>query len=221
MDSAAVTRLQDSFHSAFPSIPKPKCRGLDLNNPLYRSLVVIAASLTLVWLSWTIYDTFWVRTAPGDYAYYAGSHYFADGYYEKALNAYNQALAANPYHLPALRGRAEALIMLSREHEAIATYDRLIALEPKNAGHYANRGIAHDRQGEHEKALIDYRKSLNLDPEIGKGPNWLVRFLRNQPEKIHGISGRARYIAEQLTLPSSKRLLQVPKIDHDQIPYKY
>lgn len=191
-----------------------------MDKRLYRLLMVTAVILTLAWIGWMIYDSFVAHSEPGDYAYHAGSNYFADGHYQQALQAYDEALAENPEHLPALRGRAETLIMLDREEEAIAIYNRLIAMEPNNAGHYANRGIAYDHEGEHKKALADYQKSLSLDPEIGNGPGWLTRFLRNQPDRPPGIADRARYLSEQFALPPSERLLQVPEIDQSQRPYK-
>jgi tetratricopeptide (TPR) repeat protein len=186
----------------------------------YRLLMRIAIVLTVAWLGWTIYDSFWGSSVPGDYAYHAGSNFFADGNYQQALQAYEKALTENPEHLPALRGQAETLIMLNRESEAIVVYDTLIARQPDNPGYYANRGIAYDRLGDHRKALADYEHSLRIDPEVGEGPGWLTRFLRNQPEKPPGILDRARYLKEQLALPESQRLLSMPAVDEAQRPYK-
>ena len=155
-----------------------------MDERLYRSLKYIAIVMALAWGGWEIYSHFFARTEPGDYAYQAGSKYFADGHYEKALEEYQAALAVNPQHVLALRGRAETLILLKQEHKAIAIYDELIALEPDFAAYYyANRGIAHDRLGEHQQALADYRRAISLEPETGEGPGWLTRFLRNQPDK--------------------------------------
>ncbi|MCP5420834.1 MAG: tetratricopeptide repeat protein [Gammaproteobacteria bacterium] len=191
-----------------------------MDEKLYRWLMRIALILTLAWLAWTLYDSFVRHAAPGDYAYHAGSNYFADGYYDKAIEEYDRALQEAPDHIPALRGRAETLIMLHREREALALYDELVALQPDNPRHYANRGIAHDRLGEYRKALADYEKSLSLDPEVGEGPGWLTRFFRNQPQKPPGIVDRARYLKHQLALPESQRLLSVPTMDEAQRPYK-
>lgn len=182
----------------------------------YASVFLIAAVLA----GWYVYDGFFARTMPGDYAYHAASNYFTDGLYTRALEEYEAALAANPQHLAAMRGRAETLIVLGREREAIEIYRKLIALQPQNPGLYANRGIAYDRLGYYGKALVDYEKSLNLDPEIGAGPSWLTRFLRNQAERPPGIADRARYLREQLALPPPRRLLHVPEIDAAQRPYK-
>lgn len=191
-----------------------------MNERYYRLLKYPAIILTAVWIGWFFYDTFFASSQPGEYAYQAGSNYFADGYYEKALAEYDAALAARRDYIPALRGRAETLIMLKREREAVAIYDDLIARQPDGAGHYANRGIARDRLGEYEQALADYRKSLSLDDKVGEGPGWLIRFLRNQPEKPPGIAERARFLREQLARPPAERLLRVPELDEAQRPYK-
>lgn len=187
----------------------------------YRLLIRIAIIMTVAWIGWSIYDGFLTSKEPGQYAYHAATNYFADGNYAKALQEYEKALSANPDLVPALRGRAETLIMLDRERKAIEIYDELIALEPEQAGfYYANRGIAHDRLGDHRAALADYETALRLDAEVGKGPSWLTRFLRKQPEKPPGIAERARYLKTQLALPASERVLSVPEIDAEQRPYK-
>ncbi len=184
-----------------------------MDERLYRFMKYTAVTMALAWIGWTIYDTFFARVEPGEYAYHAASNHFADRRYDRALVAYDQALQENPGYTPALRGRAETLIMLGREAEAITVYDQLIALQPDNAGHYANRGIAHDRLDQYEQALADYATALALDPKVGEGPGWLTRFLRNQPEKLPGIADRARYLQEQLALPPSERVLRVPELD--------
>lgn len=191
-----------------------------MNERLYRFLKYIAILVVTAWIGWSVYQKLYVSAKPGDYAYYSGSNYFEDGHYERALMKYNAALRENPAYLPAMRGRAETLIMLQRESEAIETYDRLIALQPDNPGYYANRGIAYDRLGEHRKALTDYEQALHLDPSIGDGPGWLTRFLRNYSDKPPGIADRAGYLRRQLSLPPTERLLRVPELDAHQRPYK-
>ncbi len=186
-----------------------------------RLLLHGAVLLALGWVGWSVYDGFFAHRAPGDSAYLAGGNAFADGHYPAALAAYNEALAANPGHLAAQRGRAETLIVMGREREALALYDRLIAAQPHMAVHYANRGIAHDRLGRHEQALANYHHALRLDPDMGKGPGWLTRFLRNQPAPPPGIADRAAYLRAQLALPPDQRLLTVPERDAQQRPYPF
>ncbi len=187
---------------------------------LYRFLKWTAIGLTVAWVGWAAWDNFLAGKEPGEYSYAAGERAFSDGHYEEALDNYDEALRLNPGLLPALAGRAQTLILLGRENEAVETFDELIAAEPDVAIHYANRGIALDRLGRHEDALASYERALSIDEEVGSGPNWLTRFLRNQPEKPPGIRERAEYIRAQLALPASDRVLSVPEADDAQRPYK-
>ena len=190
-----------------------------MNDRFYPYLKYAAILAAIAWVSWSLYD-FLRAKEPGDFAYHDGTNYFADGYYDKALIEFDNALADAPEHLAAKRGRAETLIVLNREREAINAYDELLAYEPDNPGHWANLGIAYDRLGKHQQALTHYQQALKLDAEIGAGPNWLTRFLRNQAEKPPGIAERAAYLKHQLTLPEDQRQLSDPELDQSQRPYK-
>lgn len=190
-----------------------------MNNALYPYLKTAAIVAVLAWLIWSVYDFIRAKD-PGDFAYHAGSNYFADRKYDQALAEYNQALRENAAHEPALRGKAETLIMLKRESEAIALYQDLLDRHPENAGYHANIGIAFDRIGEHRQALEHYRQAIALDQEVGDGPNWLTRFLRNQAEKPPGIAQRAAYLQAQFELPAGQRKLSDPQLDETQRPYK-
>jgi tetratricopeptide (TPR) repeat protein len=47
----------------------------------------------------------------------------------------------------------------------LAKYTALIRLDPKNAGHYLNRGHVWNRKGDNEKAIADYSEAIRLEPE--------------------------------------------------------
>ena len=88
------------------------------------------------------------------------------------------------------------------------------------AATYANRGILLDTMGRHEEALADYTTALEIDREAAKGPHWLTRFLRNQPEAPPTIADRAAYLRAELAKPEGERLLRVPELDAQQRPYE-
>lgn len=186
----------------------------------YRALVLAAVAAALAWVAWLAYDALVRGKTPGDYAYHAAGNYFADGDYPRALAAYERALAAAPDHVGATRGRAETLIVLGRERDAVAALRGLLEEYPDSAAYHANLGIAYDRLGEYEAALHHYDTAQRLDDRIGSGPHWLTRLLRNQPEKPPGVAERAAYLRGQLALPPSERLLRVPELDRAQRPYK-
>ncbi len=191
-----------------------------MDERLYRTLVRVAVILTVAWVGWSVYDSFLRDRAPGELAYHAGNRHFEDGRWEAALRAYDEALAANPDFIHALRGRARSLMQLGRHEEALAAFDEAIRREPGFAATWANRGILHDRMGHYEAAIADYERALALDPSLNDGPNWLTRFLRLQPRRPPGIGDRARYLRAQLALPPAERVLRVPELDAAQRPYK-
>ena len=48
--------------------------------------------------------------------------------------------------------------------DAIADYDKAIALDPNDAGAYTNRGVAYGRKGDKDQAIADFRKVLEINP---------------------------------------------------------
>jgi len=191
-----------------------------MDERLYRTLMVVAVTLTVAWLGWSVYDSFVRSRAPGDSEYLAANRLFEDGRYERALEEYEAALRAAPDHIHALRGKARSLLKLKRYDEALAVFDEAIAREPQFAATYANRGILYDQIGEYRKALADYEKALSLEPELAEGPNWLTRFLRLQADKPPTIEARAGYLRQELQKPESERVLRMPELDEAQRPYK-
>ena len=187
---------------------------------LYQFLKYTAIALALAWVSWSVYDSFFVARAPGDADYHAANRLFEDGDYARALAAYKDSLHNDPQHVHAMRGLARTLLQLGRFDESLVEFNNAIAMEPDFGGSYANRGILHDRMGQHERALEDYRTALQLDPEIADGPHWLIRFLRNQPERPPGIAERAAYLANELQKPASERILTFSEKDDAQRSYK-
>jgi len=176
--------------------------------------------MTVAWVGWSIYDSSIAPRNPGDLPYLDANTLFEDGEYERALVKYDEALGIDANHLFALRGRARTLMQLGRSAEALDAYNTAIAMAPEFGATYANRGILHDRMGRYEKAIADYEKSLELDPELADGPHWLTRFLRKQPEKPPGVAERAAYLRAELAKPENERLLRIPEKDAQQRSYK-
>ena len=195
-----------------------------------RTLKAIAVAMVVGFVGWAVYDKLAGSVAPGDMAYHAGNQAFEDGLYERAADEYRAALQESPDHVYALHGLARSLHLAGQHDEALVLYDEVIARTPEQpddegeraalAATYANRGILLDTMGRHEDALADYTRALEIDREIAKGPHWLTRFLRNQPEAPPTIADRAAYLRAELAKPESERLLRVPEIDAQQRPYE-
>ena len=224
----------------------------------YRFLIRVAIILTGAWLLWMVYDSFLSPERLERMPMEAAFRSLQDEQYAAALKEYDALLEQDPRNLPALRGRAQALMQLGarsaakaraleeageaararsarqeayqRYDDALAAYNEAIRLEEaRGAGEtspavlgvsYANRGILKDRMGDYSGALADYERSLELEPEVGEGPGFITRFLRNQAEKPPAVDERAAYLREQLAKPESERVLRRPEQDAEQRPYK-
>lgn len=182
----------------------------------YRILKYTALAMVLAWVGWTIYDGF-VRPRDAEMIAMDAAHKaFADGQHERARHAYAEVLEKNPGHLEARRGLARTLLQLERYGEALRHFDRVIAAAPDYGATYANRGILYDRMGEYRNALADYRRAMELDPELDEGPGWLTLFLRNEPQPPPTIGDRAAYLEQELAKPADERVLRVPEEDERQ-----
>ncbi len=50
--------------------------------------------------------------------------------------------------------------------DAIADYEKAIALDPKYALAYTNRGVAYYRKGAFDRAIADHSKAIALEPKF-------------------------------------------------------
>ncbi|MDH3797121.1 MAG: tetratricopeptide repeat protein [Desulfobacterales bacterium] len=161
-----------------------------------------------------------LETIPGQNKYRLGNKYLEDGKYEKALQQFDEVLVEHREYKEAHLAKAITLLQMERFGESRESFNIAIGLDNQYAQAYANRGILNDRVGQHEAALRDYRKALELNPELAEGPGFLWRFLRNIPEPPPTIADRADYLEEELKKPEGERLIQVPELDSKQRMYK-
>lgn len=186
----------------------------------YNLLVRVAIALTIAWIAWSIYDGA-IRDKSGSENYYhAGNKFFEDGRYVDALTSYQNAVNENPKQLHAKRGIARTFMQLEQFDEALKMFNEVIEDEPNFGASYANRGILHDRVQMYSSAITDYKKAIQLDPELAEGPTWMTRFLRNQAEKPPTILDRMNYLIVELQKPVDEQTLQLPVKDSAQKPYK-
>ena len=191
-----------------------------MDERLYTFLKYTAIVMVVAWVGWSFYDSFFKEQSPGQNAFITGDKFFEDGDYVRALAEYETALVQEPDAPYLARAKARALMQLDRESEALDWFNRAAELQPFFGGTYANRGILYDRMGEYDLAVADYEKALQLDEEIGEGPHWLTRFLRNQPESPPSVKDRLVYLKTELAKPEAERVLRIPEIDEEQRTYK-
>jgi tetratricopeptide (TPR) repeat protein len=202
-----------------------------MNPRVLRRFVVLMAVLTVgAFIFWDVFEDFAAR-APGDFETEMGSNRLVDGRYDEALDYFDQALEIQPDHRGALMGRALVFIRSERYDYALAELDYLIDYMNRNleaddptgrgvlAAAHANRGIAHDYLGQHEKALKDYVAALNTDDEVVEGPGVVHKILYGS-DKVSSVRQRAIYLYEQFQLPEDQRVLRIPELDAKQRMHK-
>lgn len=83
-----------------------------------------------------------------------------------ALREYGTALTINPSYVPAMFN--EATIFASTDPAlAIATYRRVVALQPKAPTAYLNLGLLEAAHGELAQGIRDLNTALHQDPTLG------------------------------------------------------
>ncbi len=90
--------------------------------------------------------------------------HFEAGRYEEAAEAYARLVEEDPEDGSLHASLAGALGALGRYDEAIEHLDRAIALEPLNPEAFHNRAVIHERRGDVEAAVEDYRTALRYNP---------------------------------------------------------
>ncbi len=91
----------------------------------------------------------------------------AIGLYEKAARVYQKVdqkkWAATQYCLGAAYESLPTGDRGANRQKAIAHYDEVIGLDPKDAGTYTYRGLAYYGKGDYDKAVADYDQAIRLD----------------------------------------------------------
>jgi tetratricopeptide (TPR) repeat protein len=93
-----------------------------------------------------------------------------DGRAADALSCFDQVLRLAPRHLARIN-RANALAGLGRLEEAIAEYDRVLAMFPNHAGARFNRGNALHGSARYAEAVADFDRALALTPQHAEAWN--------------------------------------------------
>jgi tetratricopeptide (TPR) repeat protein/S1-C subfamily serine protease len=90
--------------------------------------------------------------------------------YLSAISIYNEIIRRNPESYAYLnRGKAKS--DLGNKQEAIADYDRAIAINPKYAEAYSNRGNDKSDLGNKQGAIADYDRAIAINPKLALAYN--------------------------------------------------
>jgi tetratricopeptide (TPR) repeat protein len=104
------------------------------------------------------------RTAWEHYA--VGRALLQAGDLEAAGNQFDQALALEPQAV--FPNFYKGICAYRRAHyeDAVLAFTACVALAPKIAWCYYNRGLAYDALGQSERALKDFNRAAQLDPAL-------------------------------------------------------
>lgn len=131
---------------------------------------------------------------------------------EEAITSYDRAIQANNEWgnsslADAYLNRAIARSDRGDSRRAIADFDQVIRLNPKNAVAYALRGLNHQRRGKNQAAIADFNQAIRLDPN-----NALAYAVRGLTYHLQGDYQGALAAYEKAVAQDAKLLVTVNNI---------
>ena len=102
----------------------------------------------------------------GDASFDAGIRHQKEGRLDLAENAFRSFLQCHPDHLEALHLLGTLQREQSKHPEAISTFEKVVALAPRNAEAHFDLANAYAAGGNCPAALVRYRQVLELDPNM-------------------------------------------------------
>ena len=109
--------------------------------------------------------------------YLTGNDWYEKGDFDKAIDAFDQAIRIYPKLSAAYWARGAIRDRKGEYDKAIADYSEAIRIDPHLAEAYSNRGIVWDEKGEWDKAIADYGEAIRINPDLaeayfGRGTSW-------------------------------------------------
>ena len=120
-----------------------------------------------------------------------GYEWAQKGELDKAIAAYNQALANNPRLANAYVNRGIAWGKKGEYDKAIADCNEVIRLNPKDAKAFSFRATMWHAKGDYERAITDYSEALRLDPKNAVTLNNLAALYATCPNKKYRDGAKA------------------------------
>ncbi|MHC5594492.1 MAG: tetratricopeptide repeat protein [Nostoc sp.] len=131
------------------------------------------------------------------------------GQNEEAITAYSRALEANSEWgklsvTDVYLNRANLYSDRGDYRRAIADFDQVLRLNPKNAVAYALRGLNYQRRGDNQAAIKDFNSAVRIDPN-----NAIAYFARGISYHLQGDYQGALAAYEKATVQDAKFLAAV------------
>lgn len=100
---------------------------------------------------------------------------FDEGRYDAAAEIYRRLIEQDPQDAGLRTSLAGALGAMGRHDEALKELDAALAIDPLSAEAYHNRAVIHERRGETDAAVQDYRTALRYTPSYEPSRTALLR----------------------------------------------
>jgi len=97
-------------------------------------------------------------------AYECGEKHYENKDYDKAIEAFSEAIMLDPNNTLAYRGRGDACRMKRQFDRAINDCNEAIRLDPNYARAFCTRGAAYCGKGQYDQAISDCNEAIRLDP---------------------------------------------------------
>ena len=97
--------------------------------------------------------------------------YHDDGEYQKAIDAYQEAIRLKPNHAKAWYNLGVNYGDLGEYQKAIDAYREAIRLQPDDAKAWSNLGVHYGDLGEYQKAIDAFREAIRLQPDLADAWN--------------------------------------------------
>lgn len=130
-------------------------------------------------LAVTYYDNAMKTGSKDVFPLYAkGMYYQEQEEYEKAKQAYREAINQDREYSKAIFGMGFILMQQDSLEKAKRQFDLVSQLEPTNDKAYYNRGLCSELLGNTNEALEDYRQALNFNPDYKEASEGIKRLSR-------------------------------------------
>lgn len=136
--------------------------------------------------------------APGYYA--MGRYHGGMQAWSKAVDAYRQAIAAEPTHAEAHNALGVALAQLGRHDEAELALRAAVAAQPERAHLRSNLGYVMLLAGRPREALVELRTAVKLDPDDAAARG----NLREAASRWEDLQARQTQLADVQTNPAAE-----------------
>ncbi len=111
-----------------------------------------------------------------------GIIYYQSKEYDKAIEAYEEAVKINPKDDSAYNNMGSAYANKKEYDKAIEAYKKAIEINPKYDSAYYNMGIAYDDKKEYDKAIDAFEKAIEINPKYADAYNNMGNAYYNKKE---------------------------------------